>query len=49
MLVYKFGSLDFVTKESKVKGKKGAVKMKAKIWDLFSKPFVSIIFIFIVT
>lgn len=35
MHVYKFGISDFFTKESKVKGKKGALKMTAKIWDIF--------------
>lgn len=44
-LVYKYGSSDFVTKESKNKGKKGALKTTAKIWDTFSKHFFSIIFI----
>ena len=48
-LVYKFGSSDFVTKDSKVRGKKGALKTRAKIWGIFPKRFVSIIFTFIVT
>lgn len=43
MLVYKFRSSDFVTKVSKVKGKKGTLKMSAKFWNIISKYFVSII------
>ena len=47
MFVYKFGSSDLVTKESKIKGKKGTLKTRANIWDISFKQFVLIIFILI--